>query len=295
MEEKNHHYQARINRWLENFLDTQYPAPEVAAKRLLDAVSYALLGGGKRIRPLLTYATAEAIDVPSAQVDAIAGAVEMIHAYSLVHDDLPAMDDDDLRRGRPTCHLAFDEATAILAGDALQALAFEALNLVQADSAIVLRLVHHLARACGVCGMAGGQALDLESENRRITQEQLDQLHALKTGALINAAMSMSANLNPHLTPQHHLGITNFARHFGLAFQIMDDVLDVTGDTHTLGKPIGSDQDNNKATYPQLLGLKQSLDSAWKHAQQAMTAINDLPGNPNYLRYLAGWVVNRQH
>ena len=295
MQEKNRHYQERINRWLATFLRTHYPSDETAAATLLKAIRYSLLAGGKRIRPLLAYATAEAIDLPPQYADAIAGSVEMIHAYSLIHDDLPVMDDDDLRRGQPTCHIAFDEATAILAGDALQAMAFEALTLAEASPAITLELVRQLARACGTCGMAGGQALDLQGENQQLDKQRLDQVHALKTGALISATMNMTASLQPALSEQQKTGIATFATHFGMAFQIMDDVLDITGDTNTLGKPVGSDEKQNKATYPQLLGLEGSIGRAREHIGEATAAVAGLPGNPDYLRQLGQWVLTRRH
>ncbi len=295
MQEKNRHYQERINRWLATFLRTHYPADETAAATLLKAIRYSLLAGGKRIRPLLAYATAEAIDLPPQHADAIAGSVEMIHAYSLIHDDLPVMDDDDLRRGQPTCHIAFDEATAILAGDALQAMAFEALALAEASPAITLELVRQLARACGTCGMAGGQALDLQGENQQLDKQRLDQVHALKTGALISATMNMTASLQPALSEQQKTGIATFATHFGMAFQIMDDVLDVTGDTNTLGKPVGSDEKQNKATYPQLLGLEGSIERAREHIGEATAAVAGLPGDPDYLNQLGQWVLTRRH
>ncbi len=295
MQHKNRHYQARINGWLESFLHTHYPSSETVASRLMDAIRYSLLAGGKRIRPLLAYATAEAINLPADSVDAIAGSVEMIHAYSLIHDDLPAMDDDDLRRGQPTCHVAFDEATAILAGDALQAMAFEALSQAKTEARVTVKLIRTLARACGVCGMAGGQALDLQSENRRLEVEALNQVHALKTGALISAAMEMVAAMQPHLSSQHKAAVGAFARHFGLAFQIMDDILDVTGDTTTLGKPAGSDERQNKATYPQLLGLSGSANSAADHITHALENLANLPGDTSYLQHISQWVLNRQH
>jgi len=295
MQKKNRQYQERINQWLEAFLRTHYPQGKTAASTLLEAIRYSLLAGGKRIRPLLAYATAEAIDLPPQNADAIAGSVEMIHAYSLIHDDLPVMDDDDLRRGQPTCHIAFDEATAILAGDALQAMAFEALSLAEAAPAVTIGLIRQLARACGVCGMAGGQALDLQSENRQLDKKQLDRVHGLKTGALISATLCMTAALQPKLTEAQRTGIATFATNFGLAFQIMDDVLDVTGDTHTLGKPVGSDEKQNKATYPQLLGLEGSIERARQHIQAGSAAISGLPGNTEYLKQLGQWVLKRKH
>lgn len=295
MHEKNRRYQQRINQWLADFLDTHYSPETTAAERLLAAIRYALLAGGKRIRPLLAYATAEAIGLPVETADAIAGSVEMIHAYSLIHDDLPAMDDDHLRRGQPTCHIAFDEATAILAGDALQAMAFEALSLADTDPATTVSLVRQLARACGAHGMAGGQALDLQGENRQLDRPSLDQVHALKTGALISATMNMTAALQPDLIPEQRENITAFACHFGMAFQIMDDVLDITGDTHTLGKPAGSDIKQNKATYPQLLGAEGSIASARQHIEQANKAIASLPGDTRYLQQLSHWVLSRRH
>ena len=239
-EEKIPDYIARAERLLAQTL----PAADVEPSRLHEAMRYATLNGGKRIRPLLVYATGETLGIDADRLDSPAVAVELIHAFSLVHDDLPAMDDDDLRRGLPTVHRKFDEATAILAADALQPLAFEVLALPTVDprEAIAqLKTVNLLARACGSLGMTGGQAIDIASEGQRISGEQLRTMFELKTGALISAAVLMAAALSPDLSAEAELALERYARCIGLAFQIRDDILDVEGDTETIGKPAGSD------------------------------------------------------
>lgn len=259
--------QQRINQFLESQL-TQLSETDSTLKA---SVAYSLLSGGKRVRPLLVYATAQACDVTAEQADHLACAIEMIHAYSLIHDDLPCMDDDDLRRGRPTCHIAFDEATAILAGDALQAMAFEVLAATPAPADQVVKLIQIMAKACGLLGMAGGQSLDLEAENRTVSLEHLQSIHRAKTGALLTACVDMVTALGIEAGTAKTLH--QFAQHFGIAFQIVDDVLDVTADTETLGKPAGSDQSLNKSTYPQLMGLDGAQSAAKTHIDACMALL----------------------
>lgn len=286
---KNKMYQQRINDFMSAFLQTHYSQPS----RLNEAITYSLLSGGKRIRPLLSYATAEALELDLHEVDCIACSVEMIHAYSLIHDDLPSMDDDDTRRGKPTCHIQFDEATAILAGDALQAMAFEVLSFIDIKPKNVIQMMRTLSRSCGALGMAGGQALDLESENTPLKKNSMDRIHQLKTGALISASVEM-VGLLAGVKGEAFGCIQAYGQHFGMAFQIIDDVLDIVGDEETLGKPVGSDIDKNKSTYPSIMGLEASKNAAQNHSEQAVAAIQNLSGNTLYLQQLAEYLVNRQ-
>ncbi|MFK8010810.1 MAG: polyprenyl synthetase family protein [Marinicellaceae bacterium] len=295
-EKKNTYYQNRINDFLSAFLKKNYKQSTL----LLEALSYSLLSGGKRIRPLLSYATAEALGIDAKQADYVAASVEMIHAYSLIHDDLPAMDDDDLRRGMPTCHVKFGDAMAILAGDALQAMAFEVLTQVDSDPKIIVKLIQKLSYSCGAVGMAGGQALDLESENMQLQQEEMDNIHQLKTGALISASVEMTGLLFTGFRDGQklaflQLALKQYAYGFGMAFQIIDDVLDVIGTESEIGKPVGSDESNNKSTYPAIIGLDASKKAALKHSHYAIEKLNDLPeGDSSYLKYLAEYLVSRQ-
>lgn len=237
-------------------LDGVLPRDPLTAP-LADAMRYAVLGGGKRIRPRLVYAAGRFAGAPMESLDAAAAAVELIHAYSLIHDDLPAMDDDDLRRGRPTVHRQFDEATAILAGDALQALAFEVIADAEVDAATVQAWVKLLAKAGGHGGMVGGQVLDLAGENRALDQGELEALHRRKTGALIHAAV-MIGGVAGHLAPDELAKLGRFGAEIGLAFQIQDDFLDATTATEVLGKPRGSDARQGKSTYVSLLGIERA-------------------------------------
>ncbi|MFN2300938.1 MAG: polyprenyl synthetase family protein [Gammaproteobacteria bacterium] len=279
-------YQARV----EAAMDRWLPDPDVSPARLHQAMRYAVLGGGKRVRPLLIYATGETLGIPAAQLDSAAAAVEMIHAYSLIHDDLPAMDDDDLRRGRPTCHRAFDEATAILAGDALQALALEVLA---ADAH--LTMVGLLARASGSRGMAGGQALDLDAEGQLLTLEELEAVHALKTGALIVASVLLAADAAADLAPEHRDALARFGTAIGLAFQIRDDILDVEGDTAVLGKQQGADARLAKSTFPALLGLDGAKRRVEEAKADALAALAPFGDDAEPLRWLASYIVDRNH
>ena len=235
-------------------LDAALTGIQGVPDRLLAAMRHAVLGGGKRMRPLLAYATGHALGADAAHIDHAACAVELIHAYSLVHDDLPAMDDDDLRRGQPTVHVAFDEASAILAGDALQTLAFEQLAQAPLAAELRIRLVTELAQAAGAAGMCGGQAIDLDATGQRLSINALKRMHAMKTGALIRAAVSMGA-ICADADGDLLATLRDFADALGLAFQIRDDILDVEASSDTLGKTAGKDADADKATYVSLLGL----------------------------------------
>jgi farnesyl diphosphate synthase len=244
----------------------------------------------------LCYATGLAVDAKPEQLDHIAAAIEFIHCYSLVHDDLPAMDDDDLRRGRPTCHVVYDEATAILVGDALQSMAFECLSEMPFEQNLnMARLVKMLAQAAGGQGMVDGQMIDMESEGQSIDIEKLALLHRKKTGALIQASVNMAADIGAQAQKQQTTKLSEFGQLIGLAFQIKDDILDVEADSNTLGKPQGSDAEADKSTYPKLLGLNGAKDKAQNTYQQALTALNDVAGDTSMLEQLATIVVERTH
>ena len=267
-----------------------------ASERLQEAMRYSVLGGGKRIRPALCLAAAQAMGESPEKALVPACAVELVHAYSLIHDDLPAMDDDNLRRGRPTTHIAFDEATAILAGDALQALAFDWLAHNPAVSAEArLAMVQALAIAAGHRGMVGGQAIDLESVGKTLTLAELENMHRHKTGALIEASVRMGALCTSDPDADRLDALTSCARSLGLAFQVQDDLLDIEGSTEVIGKPQGSDLAREKPTYPSLLGL----DGARKHLQtllaQAQTSLADFGPEADPLRAMADYVVARSH
>ncbi|MAV25965.1 MAG: geranyl transferase [Gammaproteobacteria bacterium] len=258
------------------------------------ALRYAALGAGKRIRPLLTYATGEALGVPADILDYPAAALEMTHTYSLVHDDLPAMDDDDLRRGRATVHVAWDEATAILVGDALQAMAFEILAKAPVEPPIIRNWVSILATGAGHGGMVGGQVQDMAGEQRSLTEQELRQMHAAKTGKLISAGPLMAAaaaNASEAITTS----LVEYGHHIGLAFQIKDDVLDVTQSTEALGKPQGSDAGNRKSTFVTLLGLDESIRQLTTHYGAAVEALSAMAQSPpEGLKYLADYIANRE-
>jgi len=274
------------------------PPVDSSSTKLLAAMRYAVTVGGKRIRPILTYATGQALGVPLERLDVPAAAVEMLHAYSLVHDDLPAMDDDDLRRGQPTCHIKFDEATAILAGDALQALAFTVLACNEnphIDAAQKLRMVAVLGDASGSAGMAVGQAIDLESVNEALTLEQLENMHRHKTGALIRASVALAC----HAAKDQNQDITDrldrFADAIGLCFQIVDDILDVVADTDTLGKQQGADIALNKPTYPALLGLDGAREHASQMHNRALAQLHGLGSEFDELRQISNYITKRRH
>lgn len=287
-------YQDRVDSVLRALLPTE----NACETQLPEAMLYAVTVGGKRVRPILTYATGQALGVPLERLDVPAAAVEMLHAYSLVHDDLPAMDDDDLRRGQPTCHIKFGEATAILAGDALQALAFTILATNDDDTIDAERkllMVKVLGDASGSAGMAVGQAIDLESVNSELTLEQLETMHRHKTGALIRASVALAGLAATDRSDEIMGRLDRFASAIGLCFQIVDDILDVVADTDTLGKRQGADIALNKPTYPALLGL----EGARKHAAQMHEcALSELEGlGPQFdeLRQLADYITKRRH
>lgn len=262
-------------------------------QRLRDAMLYSLLAGGKRLRPVLCLTAASLFGTAPEAVLPFACGIEMVHTYSLIHDDLPAMDDDDLRRGRPSNHKAFDEATAILAGDALQADAFFSMSSCPLPAGRVLKAVHEFAAAAGSFGMAGGQELDMIATGHRIPIEDLRHLHALKTGAILRASVTCGAILaGAEGADLAKLG--TFGAELGVAFQIADDVLDVVSDTATLGKPAGSDEEENKNTYPALVGLEKSRALARQHADKAIAAISGMSGeDADFLRGLAVFTVER--
>jgi farnesyl diphosphate synthase len=283
---------------VENALDNWIPAKEVLPGQLHDAMRYAVFNGGKRMRPILTYATGYALRVPFERLDGPACAVELIHAYSLVHDDLPSMDDDDLRRGKPTCHIAFDEATAVLAGDALQTLAFEILSRDEsmiANPNARLRMISALAEASGSRGMVGGQAIDLACVGKDLNLAELENMHIHKTGALIHASVKLAALSCDSAASSHIERLEHFAKCLGLAFQIQDDVLDVESDTDTLGKTQGADQARNKPTYPSIVGLSRSKEMAREWVDHALTSLQDFDHHADPLRDLAQYAIERKH
>jgi len=274
---------------------------EIASPTLLEAMRYACLGGGKRIRPVLAYGSALAVGGECATADNAAAAIELIHSYSLVHDDLPAMDDDDLRRGKPTLHKAFDEATAILVGDALQSLAFQILSAdhVAQKNALVARkrlaMIQLLSQAAGATGMVGGQSLDFEAVGVKLSIQQLEQMHSLKTGALIRCAVLLGGMSCESTSDSQMTALAAYADNIGLAFQVQDDILDVVGDTSQLGKPRGSDSDKNKPTYVSLLGLDEAKSLANSLSGKAIAALKDFPASADRLRAIAAFVVSRLH
>ncbi len=286
-------YQQRVEQHLQSVIKQLPPTDE----RLLSAMSYSLLLGGKRVRPFLVYSCGTLLGASLADLDGPAAAIEALHSYSLIHDDLPAMDNDDLRRGKPTCHKAFDEATAILAGDALQALAFDVLShhpYQQVGAPEVLQMLQTLARAGGYAGMCGGQAIDLAQTNQQTSLNQLEQMHRLKTGALIENAVELAWLCSPKRQREDKQHLLQFARALGLAFQVQDDILDIESDTQTLGKPQGSDSKANKATYPALLGLEQAKAKAQQLYQDALNALSKLPYNTDELRSFAQYIIERR-
>ena len=286
--------QDRVNAALERLFIA--PAPELA--RLYEAMRYSVMNGGKRVRPLLAYAACEALGSAPEHANGAACAVELIHAYSLVHDDLPAMDDDDLRRGLPTTHKAYDEACAILAGDGLQSLAFSTLidpQLTALDAETRLRMVSALALAAGPAGMVGGQAIDLGSVGIKLDQAALEYMHRHKTGALIEASVQLGALASGKATVENLQALNVYARAIGLAFQVQDDILDVESDTETLGKRQGADIARDKPTYPALMGLEQAKHYALELRDQALNALRPFEADAEPLRELARYIVKRRH
>ena len=292
------HYQASCQARVDAALEQLFVAPSVELTRLYAAMRYSVMNGGKRVRPLLAYAACEALGAAPEQANGAACAVELIHAYSLVHDDLPAMDDDDLRRGQPTTHKAFDEACAILAGDGLQSLAFNALLdpqlSPQADS-IRLAMVQTLALAAGPAGMVGGQAIDLGSVGLKLDQTALEFMHRHKTGALIEASVRLGALASARADQAQLDALQTYARAIGLAFQVQDDILDVESDTETLGKRQGADIARDKPTYPALLGLQAAKAYALELRDQALEALRPFDAAAEPLRELARYIVERRN
>lgn len=282
----------------EQMLDRYLTLADPGTPRLLEAMRYSTLGGGKRLRPVLVYCTGAALGAPLTGLDAAAAAVELIHAYSLIHDDLPAMDDDDLRRGRPTCHKAYDEGTAVLAGDALQALAFGVLaedTDAQISAEARLLAMRLLAQGIGTAGMAGGQAIDLEAVGRQLSLTELEGMHRRKTGALITTSVLLGAVCANTLQGPLLDSLRIYGDELGLAFQIQDDILDVTGDTSTIGKQAGADAALNKPTYPALLGLAGAQQRALDARDRAIAALAPLGERAATLISLAHYVVDRSH
>ncbi|HYM35919.1 MAG TPA: farnesyl diphosphate synthase [Steroidobacteraceae bacterium] len=286
-------WQARI----EEQLTDRLPSASTSPQRLHEAMRYSVLNGGKRVRPVLMYATGQTLGIEASQLDPAACAIELIHAYSLVHDDLPAMDDDDLRRGRPTCHKAFDEATAILAGDALQVLAFQILahdTHGPSDANVRLRMLDLLATASGTSGMAGGQALDLAAEGQTISLEEVEHMHACKTGALIRASVMLAAACKNNLSVSVQQLLERYAKAIGLAFQIQDDLLDIEGDPNLLGKATGADRAHAKPTYPAVAGIAAAKERVRSLHAQALTELTSLGDTAQPLREVSDWLVFRR-
>jgi geranylgeranyl pyrophosphate synthase len=285
-------YQTRV----ENALDFWLPKTETHPQQLHEAMRYSAISKGKFMRPLLVYATGDTLGIAREQLDGIACAVEIIHAYSLIHDDLPAMDDDDLRRGMPTCHVKFGEAMAILAGDALQALAFYVIahdDKLNVDARTRLKMINILSLSCGSRGMAGGQAIDLLSVGKELDIAQLEDMHIHKTGALIRASVLLSAHAAPDLSQSVLDHLDHYSKCVGLAFQIRDDILDVEGETAIIGKQQGADNALNKPTYPALLGLAGAKARAMELHEEAMEALSHMDNSAEPLRMISRYIVER--
>ncbi|HHW65640.1 MAG TPA: geranyl transferase [Rhodocyclaceae bacterium] len=288
-------WMAQVQQRTEIALAGVLPDPTIAPQRLHEAMRYAVLGGGKRVRPLLAHAAGELAGAPAQDVDRIACAIELIHAYSLVHDDMPCMDDDVLRRGKPTVHVEYDEATALLAGDALQTLAFQILadTPISAGANAQLAMVSHLAVASGSRGMAGGQAIDLAAVGKQLGREELEFMHVHKTGALIRAAVLLGARAGTVLDATDLERLDHYAKVVGLLFQVVDDILDAAADTATLGKTAGKDADNDKPTYVSLLGLTEARQLAEDMLVDAKSTLGPFGQRAQRLEQLADYVVHR--
>ncbi|MEO7557865.1 MAG: (2E,6E)-farnesyl diphosphate synthase [Gammaproteobacteria bacterium] len=289
MQEMQLRVEAALGRYL--------PAPNAAPAHLHEAMRYAVLDGGKRIRPLLVYATGGALGVDYNRLDGPACAVELIHAYSLVHDDLPAMDNDELRRGKPTCHKAFGEATAILAGDSLLALAFHILSDdpgMQANAELRVTMIQTLAKASGSRGLAGGQAMDLAAVGCELNLAELEMMHIHKTGALIRASVMLGAHSQPEVDGRWLTALDHYAKCIGLAFQIHDDILDVEGDTATLGKTQGADMTLNKPTYPAIVGMSRAKKMARELHEEALTSLAPFHERADVLRSISAYLIERK-
>lgn len=283
---------------VEKALEDRLPGEHILPQKLHRAMRYCVLDGGKRMRPMLTYCTGKTLGLAPEILDGPACAVEFIHVYSLIHDDLPAMDDDDLRRGKPTCHVAFDEATAILTGDALQALAFEVLahdTSITATPADRLKMITVLAKASGSQGMVGGQAIDLESVGTKLNLPELENMHIHKTGALIRASVTLATLASADIDPDIAKKLDNYAKCIGLSFQVKDDILDEESDTATLGKTQGKDKDNDKPTYPALLGLAGAKQKAQELHEKALDNLSVFGKEADLLRDLSLYIIQRTH
>ena len=286
-------YQARI----EKVIDQQLPTATIYPSHLHEAMRYVALDGGKRVRPMLVYATGHALGVALDELDIPAAAVELIHAYSLVHDDLPAMDDDDLRRGKPTCHKAYDEATAILVGDALQTHAFYLLahtKTIKVGAEQRLRMIDTLALASGSRGMCGGQAIDIAAEGKQLTLPELEEMHIHKTGMLIRASVKLGALSCAEIDEARLKNLDHYAKCIGLSFQIQDDILDIEGDTLQLGKQQGADLARNKPTYPAILGMDGAKQRARELHEDALASLSGLDERADPLRWLSQYIIDRQ-
>ncbi len=281
---------------VDSALDAFLPQPEGFSAPLLEAMRYSVMAGGKRLRPILALAASEAVDGVQSEVMPAACALELIHTYSLIHDDLPAMDDDDLRRGVPTCHVAFGEAIAILAGDGLLTYAFEILargaDANNLNSQKTLKVIHVLAKAAGITGMVGGQTVDVIMENKEINSEQLAYIHKHKTGALIQASVEIGAIMGGGSREQLS-ALAEYGAALGLAFQIVDDLLDIEGDEEIMGKPVGSDIKKNKATYPALFGITKSREKAQEYIDKALSSLDSFDNKAEPLRAIANYVIQR--
>lgn len=287
-------YQARVDKTLDHWL----PNASINPTQLHDAMRYASLGAGKRVRPALVYLTGQVVGVAPAALDGPACALELVHVYSLIHDDLPAMDDDALRRGKATCHIQFDEATAILAGDAMQALAFYILahdpSMID-NASLRLQMVETLAMASGSRGMAGGQAIDLAAVGKEVNLAELENMHIHKTGALIRASVKLAALSSPDTEPESLEKLDHYAKCVGLAFQIRDDILDVESDTETLGKTQGADIALDKPTYPALLGMDEAKRRASNLVQEAVDMLSGFGEKAEPMREIAQYIIRRQN
>jgi len=282
---------------LDSYISNYFSIPLDTDDTVKSATFYSINNGGKRLRPFLVYTVGKLLGAKESDLDVAAAAIECIHSYSLVHDDLPAMDDDDLRRGKPTCHIAYDEAQAILAGDALQTLAFEFLSVHEfsVPAKQQIKMINALAVASGLQGMVGGQALDIAATDKSITLIELERIHRLKTGALLKCAIQLGALCAPDVEESIIAALEKYGRNLGLAFQVQDDILDIEGDTAVLGKPQGSDLDNHKSTYPALLGLNGAKQKAHQLVADALLALDEIPHNTDVLAELAKYIIERDH
>ena len=286
-------FQSAKTQQIETALARYLPASHIEPKRLHEAMRYSTLNGGKRIRAMLVYATGNLLETQQPILDNIASSIELIHAYSLIHDDLPSMDDDDLRRGKPSCHKAFDEATAILTGDALLTLAFNVLAKADCSNEKKITCIQLLSQAAGSRGMVGGQAIDLANEGKSISIAEIENMHLHKTGALICSCITLVASLKFQTTDSQYRHLKHYAECIGLAFQVQDDILDETSSTSTLGKTQGKDQQAKKSTYPSILGLKASKHLTKDLHDEAIQSLSNFDQRANYLRDIAQFTISR--